>query len=55
LAQNRLQREKKEKEEGIGELSDKCIELQMLKFGKLVDIEAMQETRMNTALEELKV
>ena len=55
LMQTRLQREKSEKEETVSSLEQKCIELQMLKFGRLVDVEAMQETHINEAAEELKV
>ncbi len=54
-AQNRLNREKQEKEAVNEDLKAKCVELQMLKFGKLVDIEGMQESRTNEGLEELKV
>ena len=53
--QNRLNREKKEREEENADLLKKCTELQLLKFGRIVDVEAMQESRINQAAEELKV
>ena len=53
--QNRLNREKKEREEVNADLLTKCVELQMLKFGRIVDVDAMQESRINEPAEELKV
>ena len=47
--------QKREKEELCADLERKCTELQMLKFGKLIDVDALQESHINTAAEELKV
>ena len=47
--------QKREKEELCADLDRKCTELQMLKFGKLIDVDMLQESHINTAAEELKV
>lgn len=45
--QRRLAREKREKEEKVGNLKMKCDDLQRLKFGSLVNLEALETTDVN--------
>eukprot|EP00054_Salpingoeca_dolichothecata_P028412 m.215633 g.215633 ORF g.215633 m.215633 type:complete len:1145 (+) comp26213_c1_seq1:4271-7705(+) len=55
LAQSRLQKEKKEKESEKQVLENKFTELQMLKFGMLIDITKLEQTSVNADAEELKM
>ncbi|XP_025949781.2 cilia- and flagella-associated protein 44 isoform X7 [Dromaius novaehollandiae] len=50
-----LVQDKKEMETKIQRLEEKCNQLMMTKFGRLVDLEALQAHSVNTRLEELKV
>ncbi|NWJ10005.1 CFA44 protein, partial [Crypturellus undulatus] len=50
-----LLQDKKEMEAKIQRLEEKCNQLMMTKFGRLVDLEALQAHSVNTHLEELKV
>ncbi|NWX82866.1 CFA44 protein, partial [Nothoprocta ornata] len=50
-----LLQDKKEMETKIQRLEEKCNQLMMTKFGRLVDLEALQAHSVNTRLEELKV
>ncbi|KAM3935997.1 cilia- and flagella-associated protein 44 [Leptodactylus fuscus] len=50
-----LIRERKEMEAKIQGLEEKCRQQMMMKFGRLVDLEALQTLSVNTNLEELKV
>ncbi|XP_075710812.1 cilia- and flagella-associated protein 44 isoform X1 [Rhinoderma darwinii] len=50
-----LIREKKEMESKIQSLEEKCRQQMMMKFGRLVDLEALQTLSVNTGLEELKM
>lgn len=52
--QSRLNREKKELEQIVGELEAKCNELQMLKFGALVDLEALEGQGINLQGQDLR-
>jgi len=52
--QRRLTREKKEKQAEIDELDLKCRELQFLKFGALIDLEALEKSDVNPQGVELK-
>ncbi|MED6289070.1 hypothetical protein CHARACLAT_032577 [Characodon lateralis] len=54
LQRNRLVREAKHKVTRIQELELECNELQMKKFGRLVDLEALQMLTGSRRLEELK-
>ena len=47
--------EKMKKEEELVQLKKKCEELQMLKFGMLVDLDTLNTYSINHAAEELKV
>ncbi|XP_042665377.1 cilia- and flagella-associated protein 44 isoform X2 [Centrocercus urophasianus] len=50
-----LLRDKKEMEITIQHLEEKCSQLMMLKFGRVVDFEAVQARSVNIRLEELKL
>ncbi|XP_040277654.1 cilia- and flagella-associated protein 44, partial [Bufo bufo] len=50
-----LIRERKEMEAKIQSLEEKCRQQMMMKFGRLVDLEALQTLSVNTSLEELKM
>ncbi|KAM9320405.1 cilia- and flagella-associated protein 44 [Gastrophryne carolinensis] len=50
-----LIRERKEMEGKIQGLEEKCRQQMMMKFGRLVDLEALQTLSVNTNLEELKM
>ncbi|XP_073525464.1 cilia- and flagella-associated protein 44-like [Phyllobates terribilis] len=50
-----LIREKKEMETKIQSLEETCRQQMMMKFGRLVDLEALQTLSVNTGLEELKM
>ncbi|XP_077335811.1 cilia- and flagella-associated protein 44 isoform X3 [Lithobates pipiens] len=50
-----LIRERKEMESKIEGLEEKCCQQMMMKFGRLVDLEALQTLSVNTTLEELKM
>ncbi|NXK55611.1 CFA44 protein, partial [Chauna torquata] len=50
-----LVQDKKEMEINIQRLEEKCNQLMMLKFGRLVDFEAVQAHSVNVRLEELEV
>ncbi|XP_018428354.1 PREDICTED: cilia- and flagella-associated protein 44 [Nanorana parkeri] len=50
-----LIRERKEMEVKIQSLEEKCSQQMMMKFGRLVDLEALQTLSVNTTLEELKI
>ncbi|KAM4046708.1 cilia- and flagella-associated protein 44 isoform 2-T2 [Anomaloglossus baeobatrachus] len=50
-----LIREKKETETKIQSLEETCRQQMMMKFGRLVDLEALQTLSVNTGLEELKM
>ncbi|XP_069800651.1 cilia- and flagella-associated protein 44 isoform X2 [Dendropsophus ebraccatus] len=50
-----LIRERKEMETKIQSLEEKCRQQMMMKFGRLVDLEALQTLSVNTGLEELKM
>ncbi|XP_056415931.1 cilia- and flagella-associated protein 44 isoform X2 [Hyla sarda] len=50
-----LIRERKEMETKIESLEEKCRQQMMMKFGRLVDLEALQTLSVNTGLEELKM
>nr|DBA34597.1 TPA: hypothetical protein GDO54_002143 [Pyxicephalus adspersus] len=50
-----LIRERKEMEVKIQGLEEKCCQQMMMKFGRLVDLEALQTLSVNTTLEELKL
>ncbi|XP_075448975.1 cilia- and flagella-associated protein 44 isoform X2 [Ascaphus truei] len=50
-----LIRDKKEIEAKIERLEEKCRQQMMMKFGRLVDLEALQTHSVNTNLEELKM
>ncbi|DAZ98772.1 TPA: hypothetical protein N0F65_003988 [Lagenidium giganteum] len=52
--QNVLAKEKKVQQERIGEIQDKCEQLQLLKFGQLVDIEVLDKACDTTKLHELQ-
>lgn len=45
---------KKEKEERVAELSEKANDVQMLKFGQIVDLEKLEKLGVNKAADELK-
>ncbi len=47
--------EKKEKEAEYAELQHKCEELQRLKFGMLIDLEALDGATVNKAAEAIRV
>nr|XP_033799273.1 cilia- and flagella-associated protein 44 isoform X2 [Geotrypetes seraphini] len=49
-----LIRDRKDIEAKIQELEEKCRQEMMLKFGRIVDLEALQTLSVNTSLEELK-
>ena len=53
--QARMATEKMKKEEELVQLKKKCEELQMLKFGMLVDLDTLNTYSINHAAEELKV
>ncbi|NXI56381.1 CFA44 protein, partial [Chloroceryle aenea] len=50
-----LVQDKKEMEQKIRQLEEKCNDLMMTKFGRLVDFEAVQAHSVNIPVEELKV
>ncbi|KAM4795585.1 cilia- and flagella-associated protein 44 [Rhinophrynus dorsalis] len=50
-----LIRDRKEMEAKIKKLEEKCSQQMMMKFGRLVDLEALQTLSVNTNLEELKI
>ncbi|KAM5180821.1 cilia- and flagella-associated protein 44 [Mantella aurantiaca] len=50
-----LIRERKDMEVKIHSLEEKCRQQMMMKFGRLVDLEALQTLSVNTTLEELKM
>ncbi|KAJ1511739.1 Cilia- and flagella-associated protein 44 [Coelomomyces lativittatus] len=45
---------RKEKKSKLKELSEKCVEVQMLKFGRCVDIEKLEKMGTNKAADELR-
>lgn len=54
MTQRRLTRERKEKQAEIDLLDLKCRELQFLKFGALIDLEALEKSDMNPVGVELR-
>lgn len=52
--QARLNHEKKELDKSVAEMKTKCDELQMLKFGALVDLEALESQGVNLVGQELR-
>jgi len=54
VQQRRLAREHREKEDKNKGLDDKCIELQMLKFGSLINLEALETSDVNPMGVELR-
>merc|ERR1711934_467144 len=50
----RLEAAKKEKEKLIAELNEKCVDLQMLKFGQIIDLTSLDRMAVSSAVVDLK-
>merc|ERR1712032_1271254 len=50
----RLEAAKKEKEKLIAELNEKCVDLQMLKFGQIIDLNSLDRMAVSSAVVDLK-
>merc|ERR1711934_936366 len=50
----RLEAAKKEREKLIAELNEKCVDLQMLKFGQIIDLNSLDRMAVSSAVVDLK-